>query len=105
GTPAFTPGADGRISVHLDGRRSFLNGDPEHRAQAPGVHYVGPGYMRFHGIRVVTGREFEDDDSTSTPHGVLINEAMARLYWPGEVPLGKRVNFGRRRNWTTYEEP
>lgn len=42
------------------------------------------------------GREFGAHDDFASPMVVVVNEAMARLHWPGQNPVGKRVNFGRR---------
>jgi putative ABC transport system permease protein len=40
---------------------------------------------------LVAGREFGDEDTTASAWGVVVNEALARLCWPGENPIGKRV--------------
>jgi putative ABC transport system permease protein len=40
------------------------------------------------------GRVFTEADREGTPLVVEINEAMARRYWPGESPIGKRVRMG-----------
>ncbi len=54
---------------------------------------VSPGYFRAVGIPLVKGRYFADTDQETTPKAVIINQAMARRYWPGEDPLGKRISF------------
>ncbi len=52
-----------------------------------------PQYFRTMGIRVVLGREFEPADSTQAV--VLINNALAKRFFPGETPLGHRITrFG-----------
>jgi putative ABC transport system permease protein len=43
------------------------------------------------GIRVVSGRVFTDRDRHGAPGVVVINETLARRYWPGKDPLGSRV--------------
>jgi predicted permease len=56
---------------------------------------VSPGYFEVFKIPVKRGRTFnERDTSTSTPV-VLINEAMARQYWPDSDPLSDRLVIGR----------
>ena len=56
---------------------------------------VSPGYFEVFRIPVTKGRGFtERDTSTSTPV-VLINEAMARQYWPEADPLSDRLVIGR----------
>jgi putative ABC transport system permease protein len=49
---------------------------------------VSPGYFDVLGIRIVAGRTFGSTDTTGS---VLINESMARRYWPNESPIGKTV--------------
>lgn len=52
-----------------------------------------PGVVEALGERLVRGRLFADSDSGSAPVAVVINEAMARQYWPGLDPVGRRVRF------------
>jgi predicted permease len=61
---------------------------------------VGPGYFATIGSRLVSGREFGLTDravgATTRPgvfDVVVVNEAMARRYWPGADPIGKQVAF------------
>lgn len=58
-------------------------------------HVVTPGYFEAMGIPILAGRAFAEADSDGDGGGViLINEAMARLYWPGESPLGDIIGSG-----------
>jgi len=43
---------------------------------------------------LIAGREFADSDTGSAPWGAIVNETLARLCWPGEDPVGKRVALG-----------
>ncbi len=43
------------------------------------------------GIRLLQGRDFTDDEHAGNPAVVVINETMARTFWPGESPVGKRI--------------
>ncbi|RPJ58907.1 MAG: ABC transporter permease [Acidobacteria bacterium] len=52
---------------------------------------VSPGYFKTMGIRLLQGRDFDTRDSNDAPKVAIINETMARRYWPREKPLGKRV--------------
>jgi predicted permease len=54
--------------------------------------HVGPGYFRTYGIQLVQGRDFDDTDTDDSPQVAIINEAMARTYWPGENTIGKRFH-------------
>ena len=58
---------------------------------------VGPGYFAALGIRLLRGREFTPQDRTGAAPVVIVNEAFARRYWPGQNPLGKRLRSGRDR--------
>jgi putative ABC transport system permease protein len=50
-----------------------------------------PDYFRAIGMTVKEGRAFADSDNETGLPVAVINEAMARLYWPGESVVGKRV--------------
>jgi putative ABC transport system permease protein len=43
--------------------------------------------------RIVRGRDFNAGDQVDSPWAVVVNEAFAREYWPGQDPLGKRLTF------------
>ncbi|HSE97458.1 MAG TPA: ABC transporter permease, partial [Blastocatellia bacterium] len=60
---------------------------------------VSPGYFRTLGIPL-RGRDFDERDATNAQPVTIISEEMARLYWPGEDPIGKTVilrSFGNSR--------
>jgi putative ABC transport system permease protein len=61
----------------------------------PDVHAVSAGYVRTLGLRLVRGREFTDSDSETSPSVAMINQRLAREFFPGEDPIGKRFIFGR----------
>ncbi len=56
------------------------------------VNGVTPGYFSTLGMHLVSGRDFNDADGTNRPAVVIINEAMARAFWPESSPLGQRIN-------------
>jgi predicted permease len=56
---------------------------------------VSPHYFNTMGIQLLQGRQFTDQDKVDSPNVVVISETMARRYWPGENPLGKRLTPGR----------
>jgi putative ABC transport system permease protein len=62
---------------------------------------VSPGYFRTLGIPLRQGREFGPHDIRRSLPVAIVNEAMARRYWPGENPLGKRLKFGQKDGWRT----
>ena len=54
------------------------------------------------GVPLVRGRYFDDADGENSPGAVIINDVMARRFWPGEDPLGKRMKAGfDESNWCT----
>jgi macrolide transport system ATP-binding/permease protein len=62
------------------------------------VYYnrVSGDYLRTLGIPLVAGREFTERDSTGTPDVVIVNETLARRYWPGRSAIGGRIRAGSR---------
>jgi predicted permease len=52
---------------------------------------VGPDYFRTMKAPIVRGREFTTEDAPGAKEVVVINEAAARAYWPGQDPIGKRL--------------
>jgi len=55
---------------------------------------VTPGYFRTMGITLLAGRDFNDSDAKDSPDVTIIDERLARQYWPNQSPIGKRVRFG-----------
>ncbi|MBO0726597.1 MAG: ABC transporter permease [Blastocatellia bacterium] len=66
----------------------------EGRAQGPGqdaqFRQVTTGYMETMGVKLRQGRFFDDHDDAQAQPVAIINETMARQFWPGENALGKR---------------
>ena len=60
------------------------------------IRPVMPGYFRAVGARLVRGREIQASDGTGAPGVVVINEAFARLHFPNEDPIGRRIE---RASW------
>jgi predicted permease len=54
---------------------------------------VGPEYFKALGIPLVGGRDFGDEDRADAPLTVVVNEAMARRFWPNEGAVGKRLKL------------
>ena len=66
------------------------------------VNVVGPGYLRTLGIPLLKGRDFTERDTTGTPLAALINQAMARKYWPNQDPIGARITSDGK-TWATIQ--
>ncbi len=58
-----------------------------------GTTAVTPGYFATMGIPMLSGRDFTDKDDTDAPQVVIVNDTLAKQFWPGENPLGKKMNF------------
>ena len=76
-----------------------IEGRPDLTRQSTYVRIVSPGYLETMGIAVKAGRALEEADiaraAADTAGGVLvINEAFAKKYFPGENPIGRRVTSG-----------
>jgi putative ABC transport system permease protein len=52
---------------------------------------TSPGFFQVYGVQLVKGRDFNDTDRPGSPKVVIINEAMAAKFWPGQDPIGKRI--------------
>ena len=58
-----------------------------------GQRNITPDYFQAMRIPVLKGRAFTDQDRENTPRALIVNEALARRYWPGEEVIGKRLGF------------
>ena len=73
-------------------------------AQAPVVDgsVVTPEYFQLLGMTALRGRLFTEFDNETTPPVAVINEAMARTFWPDADPIGEHVKLSRSATaWTT----
>ncbi|HEX5439011.1 MAG TPA: ABC transporter permease [Gemmatimonadaceae bacterium] len=57
-----------------------------------GLNQVAPGYLHTVGIPLTRGRDFTAQDGPNAPAVVIINEALAQRFWPGEDPIGKLLS-------------
>jgi predicted permease len=55
---------------------------------------VTPGYLPALGMQVLAGRGIAASDDERAPGAVVVNQSMARQYWPGRSPLGARFKLG-----------
>ena len=69
---------------------------------------VTPGYFPALGVRLLRGRLLEEQDDDGAPRAAVINETLAKTYFRGEDPLGRRFHFVNGRGqvpanapWTT----
>lgn len=84
GTLPFDPAPD--TDVELEGHVYEPGNEPDAE-----ILTASPEYFRTMGIRLLAGRTFSRQDIPGSPTALVINQTMARRFWPGESPLGKRV--------------
>ena len=60
----------------------------------PHVNILAPGYFNTMGIKLLAGRDFDDRDSQTSGKKVLINDKMAKLYFPRGDALGRHIGWG-----------
>ncbi|HET8887415.1 MAG TPA: ABC transporter permease [Candidatus Angelobacter sp.] len=60
------------------------------------IEAISPAWFKTMRVPLQAGREFTDADKAGSPNVVIVNEALARRYWPGQNPIGKRIILGRQ---------
>ncbi|HZS06018.1 MAG TPA: ABC transporter permease [Blastocatellia bacterium] len=63
------------------------------------VYRVEPAYLTAMGIPLKRGRFFTNQDEVQSQSVVVIDEVLARQYFPNADPVGKRINLGGDRGW------
>jgi hypothetical protein len=57
--------------------------------------YVSPGYLEALSIHLRRGRYFTDEDRIGVKEVIIIDERLARQYWPDQDPMGQRMKLGQ----------
>jgi putative ABC transport system permease protein len=72
-------------------------GRPVDKGQPVGAGWMSAsaGYFEAFKIPILRGRDFTDRDVTGAPGVVVINESMAKKYWPKENPVGQQIIIGK----------
>ncbi len=73
-----------------------LEGDTEGGFKLASLTQVSNDYFRAMGISLRQGRVFTAEDREGSPLVAVVNETMARSYWPGQAAIGKRIKWGDR---------
>ena len=83
------------LSGNYDSRGIQIEDDPkpDGQGQSPQARSVTPGYFAALGVPLLRGRLFDARDTESSPQVVVISDTMARRYWPGADPVGRRITF------------
>jgi putative ABC transport system permease protein len=78
------------IGIEIDGR---LQHEPGGEPATVDANFVSPDYFQTMGIQIRAGRAFTSQDGAETPRVAIINETLARRFFPNENPLGHRLLF------------
>lgn len=81
--------ADAKQAVYIEGR-------PLPAGQRPTrllFNSVDASYFETLRMPILSGRAFTDADDESSPRVAIVNETMARRFWPSEDPIGKRFSL------------
>ena len=97
GAPLPFSGGNGSASFAIEGRVEGP-GDPGPHGN---IRFVSPGYFAALGIPLRAGRYFTDQDRIGGDPVVMIDENLARQYWPNQEVVGKRMRRGRKAPWAT----
>ena len=87
--PVPLTGGNIRLAFAIEGRQVAKGEEPSEQ-----MSVVTPDFFRTMRIPVLAGRAFTASDDTKGKPAVIINQAFARKYFPGEDPLGKRIRPG-----------
>ncbi|MEO8025039.1 MAG: ADOP family duplicated permease, partial [Bryobacteraceae bacterium] len=58
--------------------------------------FIGPGFFSTIGSAILQGREFTDRDREGSQRVAVVNDHMARQFWPGESPIGRRFTISKQ---------
>jgi predicted permease len=78
------------VRVRVPGRDSL----PRVKDGGPYMSEVTPDFFATVGTRILRGRAFTSSDTRDAPRVTIINESLAKLWWPGEDALGKCIRIG-----------
>ena len=85
------------IGGGVAGRSIGIEGQPDpgpERRPGAGYTVACPNILRTLGIKLLAGREFTQQDAVGAPDAALINQVMARQFWPKGDAVGKRFKIG-----------
>ena len=71
----------------------LIDNDPSRTGYAE-YRVASRGYFEAMAIPLLQGRLFSEEDRPESPHVAVISQSLARKVWPGENPLGQRIQFG-----------
>jgi predicted permease len=90
-------GFNGSASFNIEGRVA-PPGDPGPHGD---IRLVSAGYFKTMGIRLTSGRTFTDEEREGSEPVAMIDENLAREYWPNQDPVGHHIRNGPEGPWKT----
>jgi putative ABC transport system permease protein len=90
GTTIPFTGDHSRSDITIEGLPLPAEGEFPH----PDFHIVSPGFFSTMGIRLLRGRTFTDQDNSQAAPVAIINQTLARRFWPDGEAVGKRILYG-----------
>src|SRR5581483_12513475 len=83
-------GASSSVLITIEGRA----GAPGENPPAPGWNHVDTGYFQALGVPLLRGRTFTESDSADAPLVAVVDQFLARKYWPNGDAIGARIRRG-----------
>jgi predicted permease len=92
---ASTPPLAGALNMGflIEGRPAPPPSDNGQPGQTAAYIAITPNYFATLRTPIVSGRDFNDRDTAAAPSVIIINQTMAKRYWPNETPIGKFVRM------------
>jgi putative ABC transport system permease protein len=86
------------VGFQVEGRNELIKTE-----QKPDIRVVGPDYFDAMQLRMIRGRAILDADAPSSSPVIVISESVARRYFEGSDPIGRRIHFnsGNQPPWYT----
>jgi predicted permease len=87
----------GRLPFSINYNRNLIflpdRHGPDDQGLVIDVVRVSPEYFATLGVPILQGRNFAATDTPASPEVAIVNEAMARKYWPNQNPIGQRLRL------------
>jgi putative ABC transport system permease protein len=102
------PGVESAAAVHVlplaggSANSLFIEGRPAPpRGKTPmvSIRAISDDYFNTLGVPLMSGRFLTEREAWGNPRSVIVNQAMARRYWPDEEPVGKRIGWNPKGPW------
>ncbi|HEX9424746.1 MAG TPA: ABC transporter permease [Pyrinomonadaceae bacterium] len=90
------------LTLSVNGSDFRIEGHPEPEAGKEliiNMSSVSAGYFHTLGVPLLKGRDFSDRDNKDASEAAIINNDLARTYFPNQDPIGKRIKFTDTESW------